>query len=275
MHLLRIKIYQPNAHYRLPFAYQRRHTYPLPPYSTIIGFLINALGIWDQRDNFYNEGIKKLKISLAGKFDSKITEYIWFRNMSKEAHKSRFGYLENRQINGTVEHPGGQSPMRIDVLNDVHLLLYLGHEKIEVLERISKELSNPINRLEILHLGRAEDWIVLEEEPKLIDDSQIIYERYGGNFNHFFWIPQKFYVRENENWNPISDDEFDNFDGLMYNLPTFSTIEGYEKNYNRHGKRTFQYVRTKLNDGLIIGQKLMIDKELNLPIFLGDLNGKN
>lgn len=272
MKVLRIKLYQPNAHYRLPFAYQRRHTYPLPPYSTIIGFLINALGIWDQRDNFYNEGIKKLKISLAGKFDSKITEYIWFRNMSKEAHKSRFGYIENRQINGTVEHPGGQSPMRIDVLNDVRLLLYLGHEKIEVLERISKEISNPINRLEILHLGRAEDWIVLEEKPKLLDDSQIVYEHHGGNFKHFFWIPQKFYVRNNGNWEPTNNN---NFEGLLYSLPTFSSIEGYEKNYNRHSKRTFEYVRTKLNDGLIIGQQLMIDKELNFPIFLGDLNGRN
>ncbi|AFN74054.1 crispr-associated protein cas5 family [Melioribacter roseus P3M-2] len=275
MHLLRIKIYQPNAHYRLPFAYQRRHTYPLPPYSTVIGFLINAMGIWDQRDSFYKEGIRELKISLAGKFDSKITEYIWFRNMSKKAHFGRFSYLENRENNGTVEHPGGQSPMRIDVLNDVHLLIYLGHEDIDVLKRIREEISNPINRLEILHLGRAEDWIVLEEEPKLIDDSQIAYERYGGNFKYFFWIPRKFYIRENESWCLISDDEFANYDGLMYNLPTFSTIEGYEKNYNRHGKRTFEYVRTKLNDGLIIGQRLMIDKELNLPFFLGDLNDRN
>lgn len=272
MYLLRIKIYQPNAHYRLPFAYQRRHTYPLPPYSTIIGLLINVLGIWNQDDEFYKEGIKKLKISLAGKFDSKITEYIWFRNMSKKYHINRFSYLNNREINGTIEHPGGQSPMRIDVLNDVHLLIYLGHDNIELLKRISNNISNPINRLEILHLGRAEDWIVLEEEPRLLKDSQIAYELHGGNFKHFFWIPQNFYVREDDTWKSISNDKFD---GLLYNLPTFSAIEGYDENFNRHGKRTFEYVRTKLNDGLIIGQKLMIDKELNFPIFLGDLNGRN
>jgi CRISPR-associated protein Cas5t len=272
MYLLRIKIYQPQAHYRLPFTYQRRHTYPLPPYSTIIGLLINVFGIWNQEDKFYKEGIKKLKMSLAGKFDSKITEYIWFRNMSKKYHLVRFSYLNNREINGTIEHPGGQSPMRIDVLNDVCLLLYLGHENIDLLKRIGEELSNPINRLEILHLGRAEDWIVLEEKPRLLEDSQITYEPRGGNFKHFFWIPQNFYVRENDNWKPISNDKFE---GLLYNLPTFSTIAGYKENYNRHGKRTFDFIRAKLNDGLIIGQKLMIDKELNFPIFLGDLNGRN
>lgn len=272
MYLLRIRIYQPNAHYRLPFAYQRRHTYPLPPFSTIIGFLINALGIYDQKDPFYENGIRKLKISLAGKFDSKITEYIWFRNLSKKKHESRFGWIENRTLNGHIEHPGGQSPMRIDVLNNVYLNLYLGHDDLIVIEKIQKELLNPEKRLEILHIGRAEDWIVLEEKPKLLDYSQIVYEHHGGNFKHFFWIPQKFYVRENEAWKLERNNRYE---GLLYNLPTFSTIEGYEENYNRHGKRTFEYVRTKLNDGLIIGQQLMIDKELNFPIFLGDLNGRN
>lgn len=272
MYLLRIRIYQPNAHYRLPFTYQRRHTYPLPPYSTIIGFLINALGIYDQKDPFYEKGIRKLKISLAGKFDSKITEYIWFRNLSKDKHESRFGWTENRTLNGHTEHPGGQSPMRIDVLNDVYLIIYLGHDDIHIIEKMQKELTNSGNRLEILHIGRAEDWIVLEDEPKLVNESQLAYGRYGGNFKHFFWIPKNFYVRENEDWKPISNDRYE---GLLYNLPTFSTIEGYEENYNRHGKRTFEYVRTKLNDGLIVGQKLMIDKELNLPFFLGELNGRN
>ncbi len=92
MHLLRIRIYQPSAHYRIPFTYKRRHTYPLSPYSTVIGFLINVMGIYDQRSEVYQEGIKKLKISIVGRFASKTTEYIWFINLSKSAHIERFGY---------------------------------------------------------------------------------------------------------------------------------------------------------------------------------------
>ncbi len=271
MNLLRIKIYQPNAHYRLPFTYQRRHTYPIPPYSTVIGFLVNALGIYNQSDDLYKNGIKQLKISISGNFESKITEFIWFRNMSKKAHLKKFGYLNNRENNGHIEHPGGQSPMRIDVLNDVRIIVYLGHEEIKILEYIKKVLSNPVNRLEVLHLGRAEDWIVLEGEPEIVDSSSIEYKRTGGNYQRFFWIPEKFYVIENNVWTTITNDKFD---GLLYNLPTFNKIEGYEKNFNRHGKRNFEYVRTKLNDGLLIGQNLLIDKELNMPIFLGELDGK-
>lgn len=271
MNLLRIKIYQPNAHYRLPFAYQRRHTYPLPPYSTVIGFLVNALGIFDQKDEFFQNGISKLKLSIAGKFDSKVTEYIWFRNMSKKAHLSRYSFVENRENNGHVEHPGGQSPMKIDVLNDVRLVIYLGHVDLSILKEIKTNLINPIKRLEILHLGRAEDWIVYEDEPKIIEENQLSYHEFGGNFNYFFWIPEKFYIKENGNWLPRNNASFE---GLLYNLPTFSAIDGYEENYNRHGRRSFEYVRTKLNDGLIVSQKLMMDNELNLPIFIGDLNGK-
>ncbi len=272
MHLLRIRIYQPSAHYRIPFTYQRRHTYPLPPYSTVIGFLINVMGIYDQRSEVYQEGIKKLKISIAGRFASKTTEYIWFRNLSKSAHIERFGYSKNRVLNGDIEHPGGQSPVRIDVLNDIILTIYLGHNNNKFIEKISNAIINPENRLEPIHLGRAEDWIVLFDKPQLIDTSQLFYDYYGGNFHHFFWIPKTFYVLENNQW---ETEKFDVFEGLLYNLPSFCKIEGYEKSFNRHGMRKFEFVRTKLNDGLLIKQKLLIDTEINLPIFLGELNGKN
>jgi len=43
-YFLRLQLYQPHAHFRIPFSYQRRHTYPIPPYSTVIGFLSNLLG---------------------------------------------------------------------------------------------------------------------------------------------------------------------------------------------------------------------------------------
>jgi CRISPR-associated protein Cas5t len=229
-----------------------------------------VLGVSNQNDEIFRNGLSKLKLSVSGRFDNKVTEYIWFRNMSKKAHIKKFGYVNNRENNGHIEHPGGQSPMKIDILNDVHLIIYLGHEKLEIIDDIKSNLVNPINRHEILHIGRAEDWIVFEDKPKILSDSDYEFVSHGGNYEHFFWIPQKFYIAV-PNWNNKAND---NYEGLLYNVPTFSKIEGYEDNFNRHGKRTFEYVRTKLNDGMIVGQELMIDKELQLPIFLGELNGK-
>jgi len=122
MNLLRIKIYQPNAHYRIPFTFQRRHTYPIPPYSTFIGLLLNILGI-EWQGNVENapeeyKNLRKLKISISGTFKTKTSEYIWFRNLSKDEHIKRFGFSENRYISGNVEHIGYQMPTKIDILND-------------------------------------------------------------------------------------------------------------------------------------------------------------
>lgn len=254
MHALRLRIYQPQAHYRIPFTYQRRHTYPIPPYSTVIGFLCNVLGIDDPEKEEFKK-LKQIQISIAGRFESKTTEYIWFRNLSKSAHVNRFGSVENRSVGGHIEHIGGQSPVLIDVLNEVHLIIYLAHEEKAFLERMKSELENPIHRLEVLHLGRAEDWIVFEEEPKLIDLSAD-YSRRDGDYRHFFWIPENFPA-------------FGDIEGLRYQLPTFWEVEGFKESLNRHGRRIFQYLPAKLNDGVLTNCKLLLDN--GFPVFLADL----
>lgn len=269
MKLLRLKIYQPQAHYRIPFTFQRRHTYPIPPYSTVIGFLINLLGLKDQKDPLYFNGIKNLKISIAGRFETKTIEKIWFRNLSKKSHKERFGSISNRIIGGHIEHFGGQSPMTIDILNDVYLVIYLFHNDQSFLEILKDNILNPVNRLEILHLGRAEDWIVFDGLPKLISVNELKYGRYDGNYKYFFWIPEKIFQFDSRFLN------YEDFAGLIYNLPVFSEIENYENTFNKNGKRKFSYIKTKLIDGEVAKTNVLVDFDPELPnpvpIFLGDL----
>lgn len=269
MKILRIKIYQPQAHYRIPFTVQRRHTYPIPPYSTVIGLLINLLGLKDQSDSLFVDGIKNLKISIAGWFETKTIEKIWFRNLSKESHKDRFGLVNNRIFGGHIEHFGGQSPMTIDILNDVHLIIYIFHKDEIILETIKEKILNPIDRLEVLHLGRAEDWIVFEDLPQLIDVSELAYKRIDTNYEIFFWIPERIFQ--------INDEliDYNQFQGLIYNLPVFFEIENYQTTFNKNGKRKFSYIRAKLNDGKIYKTNILLDLNSGfpkpMPIFLGDL----
>lgn len=264
MKLLRIQIYQPQAHYRIPFTYQRRHTYPIPPYSTVIGFIINLLGIYDQNSDDFRNGIKNLKISIAGKFQSKSTEMIWFRNLSKKAHRDRFGFDENRYWGGHIEHFGGQSQMFIDILNDVELVVYLYHQNENFLDKIYQAILNPQSRLEVLHLGRAEDWIVFKNLPKFLNEGDIELRNVGKNFKHFFWIPERIFPFLNAQL------DFNKYEGIYYNLPYFFEIENYQNSLNKNGKRTFYYIKTKLNEGKISQVDFILDKELELPIFLGD-----
>src|SRR3972149_5570505 len=130
---LRICIYQPTAHFRMPFTYQRRHTYPLPPYSTVLGFLINMMGLIKQQSDQFKK-LKDIKLSISGHFETKTTEYIWFRNLSKEVHKEKFGSYTNRELNGHVQHPGGQSPISIDTLDNFYLTVHLWYHDDSFLE---------------------------------------------------------------------------------------------------------------------------------------------
>lgn len=265
--ILCLRIYQPQAHYRIPFTYQRRHTYPIPPYSTVIGFLCNLLG-YDGMPAEHSD-LKNIKISIAGRFESKTTECIWFRNLAKKAHADRFGTVENRSVGGHIEHIGGQSPVFIDVLNDVRLVIYLAHKNENFLKEVRSSFENPVRRLEILHLGRAEDWIVIEELSQVCELSRFSIKRVDANFGHFFWIPQRIYQ-------PNSKDnltEFEQFEGLLYRLPTFWTVEDFDKTLNRHGRRIFDYVTAKLSDGLFTRKHILFDEECKLPVFLADFGG--
>jgi CRISPR-associated protein Cas5t len=267
-HILRLKIYQPQAHYRVPFTYQRRHTYPIPPYSTVIGFLCNVLGMDDQEKEEYQK-LRAIKISVAGRFESKTTEYIWFRNLAKSAHVDRFGAIENRSIGGHIEHIGGQSPVPMDALNEVRLVIHLAHEDCSFLKHLRSSLENPVRRLEILHLGRAEDWIVIEELSEVLKLSTFEVRRVDSHFRHFFWIPERFYLPEPKDG--VSD--FDCYEGLRYRLPTFWTVEDYATTRNRHGRRNFEYMTVKLNDGLLKEKTFLFDKGCSLPVFLANFGG--
>ncbi|HOQ12540.1 MAG TPA: type I-B CRISPR-associated protein Cas5b [Spirochaetota bacterium] len=266
MAVLRLIIYQPQAHYRIPFTFQRRHTYPIPPYSTVLGFLCNACGIDDQNNELYSI-IKELKISISGFFDSKTTEMIWFRNLSKKAHEDTYGAISEREKNGQVGHIGGQSPMGIDVLDNVELVIYLHHSQKTKLELLKNLLERPVDRLQVLHIGRSEDWIVYRDIT-LLEDSDLEYKRQDGYYPYFFWIPKRIFSLNGKQvcW--------DSFDGIPYIVTTFSNIENYEQHHNHTGKRIYKRIEAKLNDGRIINAECFFDKTRNIPVFLGELNGR-
>ena len=259
MKALLIKIYQPTAHYRMPFTYQRRHTYPIPPYSTVIGFLCNMLGIAHQDNEWYKK-LKECKLSISGRFEQKLTEYIWFRNLRKKSHEAYFDSAEIREKNGEINHIGGQSPMRIDVLENMHLNIHIAGDE-DFLTDLEAYLYNPVSRLDTIHIGRAEDWLVFES-IRFVELEKCDRDK---NYNHFFWIPRSIYLTDNIKF------DFDKTEGLFYNLPVFATISGYEQTYNHNAERTFTYMRSKLNDGAVKGLEYLYDVHTAIPVFLADI----
>lgn len=260
LRVVRIKIYQPVAHYRVPFSFKVRHTYPLPPYSTIIGFFCNLLGIRNTRgegepDCEEFRKLKQIKIGICGQFESRNKEFIWFRNLSKEYHVKVFGSERNRYNHGMPEHPGGIQPVHVFTLNNVRLWIYLYHEDEVFLGTIVNAFDGT-KRKDILHLGRAEDWIVVEK----VDFIELEAIKKGYNFRKFLWIPEKVYPE-------LKGFDFSKIDGLRMKIPSFYFLQ--------NGRRCFYYETIKLNEGEIIasetGLVYYIDSEENVPVFLADL----
>lgn len=235
MQVLLLRLFLPQAHWRVPFTLQRRHTYPLPPYSTVVGLLCNVLGI----RNGLGEGvpdhpdflqIAKLQMAIWGQFEAKVTEYVWFRNLAKKAHQERFFSPTRRTLQGEVEHPGGQSPIRIDVLKDVEVWVALRHDKApDFLVRLQQAFQNPKRRLGPLHLGRAEDWIVYDpnQDIQLLEVDATCRPVFGRFSPYFFWVPTRFSPQI-----PL---------GLRYSITTLYQLCG--------GVRQFQFQEVYLSEG--------------------------
>jgi CRISPR-associated protein Cas5t len=270
MKVLKLKIFQPTAHYRIPFTFARKHTYPIPPYSTVIGLICNVLGIERQDGDF--EILKNgLSIAIYGKYEFLNREYIWLRTLSKKEHNRRFGYPENRIIDQMPEHPGGQIPARIDVLENVNLLIYIKHEDEKFLEKMKNAFENPEQRIYPLHLGRAEDLVVFEG----IDDEIKIEKKplYGKLENYdFTWLvdPERGekYLDLDMNWEGYKD-FFNKIQGSYHLITSFYKIV--------EGIRVFEYIPVKLFEGgsfpLYFGKpfEFIFDEKENMPLFFAKM----
>jgi len=271
MKVLKLKIYQPTAHYRIPFTFARRHTYPIPPYSTVIGLICNVLGIEDQNDEKFKKLKDCLSIAIYGKYESLNREYLWFRTLNKEEHNRRFGYPENRVIDNIPEHPGGQIPTRIDVLENVNLLIYIKHNDENFLQKIKETFENPQKRKYPIHLGRAEDLVVFKE---INDEIKIENKPFYGKLDDFTWIIDPKRGIEYLDSDFYSDTEkyeefFNKIQGSYHLITSFYEII--------EGIRNFEYVPVKLFEGgsfpLYFGKpfEFICDIEENIPLFFAKM----
>lgn len=133
MKALKLNIYQESACYKKPFAFRVAETYPLPPYSTVKGFLHKIMDA---------KTFMPMAISVQGDFES-----IFFNLQSMYSYKTK------KDKNNT------SVPSYIHTLYNVRL-------KIHVLA--SQDILNAIlrgieNSSEYFSLGRREDLAVVED----------------------------------------------------------------------------------------------------------------
>lgn len=154
MKSIRLKLKQNLVNYKLPTSFQLKETYPLPPYSTVIGMVHNTCN--------YTE-YKPMKISVQGKYHSKVndlaTRYEFKNGMTFDAtrHQIKVG-----------EYGISRGVSNVELLSDVELVIHIVPEDENLVEEIFNAFKTPY---EYISLGRREDLVVVDE-VKIVEISE-------------------------------------------------------------------------------------------------------
>ncbi len=163
MKAIKLKLYQNMVNYKVPTSFQLKESYPLPPYSTVIG-MVHSLCDFKE--------YKPMKISISGNYFSKVNN-LYTRH--------EFNNSDN-VIKG---------PATIELLVDVNLTIHIIPEdqSEEFLNMIFEAFKYP---KEYPSLGRRED-IVLIKDVKIVNVEEKRLEKDLSNGEeNFAYIPINF-----------------------------------------------------------------------------------
>ncbi len=143
MKILKLKLYQETACYKKPFATKIAETYPLPPYSTVIGMFHKILQA--QPGEYF-----PMNVSIQGEYESIFSNY---QNLRMYKGKDKVTAM----------------PRNVHQLLNVNLIIHVQAEN----ETIDKIYHNVINGVESFTLGRNEDLVRIDEIKILKDVEEV------------------------------------------------------------------------------------------------------
>lgn len=146
MKAIRLKIEQELVNYKVPTSFQLKETYPLPPYSTVIGMIHNLCGFQDY---------KPMDISIQGYYHSKVNDLY-----TRYEFKPGLKYEKGRHQLETSGYGIGKGIATTELLSEVELLIHIVPEEKSLIEEIEQKLNCP---REFPTLGRREDIAVIRE----------------------------------------------------------------------------------------------------------------
>lgn len=148
---VRLKLYQNMVNYKKPTSFQLKETYPLPPYSTVIGMIHSLCD--------YKE-YKEMEISIQGKYHSKVNDLY-----TRYEFKNGMKFDPKRHQLQVGEFGVGRGISTTELLVDVELLIHIIPHDQSLINEIEEAFLHP---REYPSLGRRED-IVTIEEVKVVD----------------------------------------------------------------------------------------------------------
>lgn len=157
MKALKLTMFQETVCYKKPYAFKVTETYPLPPYSTVIGFLHRLINASE-----YNE----MKVSVQGDHDGIFTVY----NTTRFFHKDGITTM----------------PLNVHMLYGVRLIIHIATEE-SLLNKIYKGFKDT----KIAYtLGRGEDLVRLDDIRFVeIEEHEIDEDEDNYYLENSFYVP--------------------------------------------------------------------------------------
>lgn len=169
---IRIEAYQNLVNYRKPTSFQLKETYPLPPYSTVIGMIHAACGF---------TSYVPMQVSIQGRYHSKVND-VWTRyefagsTYEEGRHQIKIDSSDGKSY-GVI-----RGVSTTELLVDVELVFHVVPEDESYIPIILESLRSPA---EYLSLGRREDLLQINRveeveisEEYTTEDQNVIYDIY-------------------------------------------------------------------------------------------------
>jgi CRISPR-associated protein Cas5t len=272
--VLRISFTAPSAHFRIIQSKNPHRTYPLPPYSTVIGILANIIGCPEKIQEMLRH---PFALGILCSYGYITREYTWLRNLSSKSHKKRYARTDLREWQGMVDHPGGQSPVVVEVLNDVTLTVYIHHFQQDIFSTLLTNIDQSENWLNHIHLGRSEDWAIPQEAKMVeLNVSSRPYDLSGAE-GYYQWMPDPKYCFSQES---IMDDYNLLYKKMQGSVCLVTSIYFLREinNHNDTGKATvirdFSHIPARVVNSQVPFleelslPQLLCDPELHVPVYL-------
>lgn len=181
MKAVKLELYQNLVNYKKPTSFQLKETYPLPPYSTVIGMVHYACGFDEYKD---------MKVSIQGSYYSKVNDlYTRYEFAGTSYEEGRHNIkIKSKEINKKTGNEEDKyygitrGVATCELLVDVKLVIHIVPENEQLLDIIYDSFKSP---KEYISLGRREDIVRLDDvrvvevkKSELEEDKSLKYDAY-------------------------------------------------------------------------------------------------
>ncbi len=245
---IRVNLFQQMPNYRKPSSFLVRESYPLPPYSSVIGMIHAACGF---------EKYHSMKISIQGKNASEVSDC---------ATMYTFGikYDPTRHQLKVENNDGGfdgitRAVKYAHLLTDVEMYIHILPENNDDFDAILNGLKYP---KEYISLGRREDIARIDEVSTVFlkkididDDDEMFYT----HKDYSAYLPNS-YISD-------FDSKSGSIAGTIYKLPKVFEVTKNGRNWKEVISARHLPPDKVICDSVAENENVFFDSEKNLPVF--------